>query len=74
MELYQRQGTVQKWAYLKHQDNLKGAPPEPKVYARRPPSQDGWLTSINATETVWQTVKGAGFKSLETRRLNQTNS
>ena len=62
---------VRKWAFLKHQDDLESASSPPKMYTRRPPSQDGWLTSINAMETVWKAVKEVGFTSLETRALNQ---
>ena len=35
------------------------------------PSQKGWLTTIDAVQHVWRTLRSAGFAYLETRSLNQ---
>ncbi|XP_045505962.1 uncharacterized protein LOC123702291 isoform X2 [Colias croceus] len=36
-----------------------------------PPSQEGWIHSINAIERLWNNLQAIGIKSLSTRRLNQ---
>jgi hypothetical protein len=36
-----------------------------------PPSQTGWLITVDAVQHVWRRVKEKQFKYLETRNLNQ---
>ncbi|CAK1597444.1 unnamed protein product [Parnassius mnemosyne] len=36
-----------------------------------PPSQEGWIHTLNAIERLWKNLQAIGIKSLPTRRLNQ---
>lgn len=36
-----------------------------------PPSQAGWIQTLNAVERLWRNLNKLGIKSLATRRLNQ---
>lgn len=37
----------------------------------KPPSQDGWIQTMNAIEKLWKNLQAKNIKSLSTRRLNQ---
>ncbi|XP_045492431.1 uncharacterized protein LOC123691889 [Colias croceus] len=37
----------------------------------KPPSQDGWIHTLNAIERLWKNLQSKKIKSLSTRRLNQ---
>ncbi|KAJ2946544.1 hypothetical protein O0L34_g12599 [Tuta absoluta] len=39
--------------------------------SRTPPSQSGWIRTINAVERLWRNLNNLGIHSLSTRRLNQ---
>lgn len=39
--------------------------------SRNPPSQSGWIRTINAVERLWKNLNYLGIQSLSTRRLNQ---
>jgi len=53
---------VSSWTFLKD-----GKP----AFNKPPLSQSGWLVNIGAVRHMWRMLKGAGFKYLETRNLNQ---
>lgn len=36
-----------------------------------PPSQTGWIRTMNAVEKLWKNLQNMGVKTLSTRRLNQ---
>lgn len=55
------EGKVSSWRFIK---------PATKSQFR-PPTQNGWLTTIAAMRQVWETVQEAGYNNLETRNLNQ---
>ena len=42
-----------------------------RAFNTKTPSQNGWLTTIDAVQHVWRTLRSAGFHYLETRSLNQ---
>lgn len=37
----------------------------------KPPSQDGWIHTLNAIEKLWKNLQGMNIERLFTRRLNQ---
>lgn len=59
---------------LKREPKKKPPPLKPgkeRCTVTRPPSQWGWITSINAILHVWNVVSAAGFTYLQQRALNQ---
>ncbi|XP_063244533.1 uncharacterized protein LOC134544224 isoform X2 [Bacillus rossius redtenbacheri] len=74
---------VQKWEFcfdptadrrLNRERKQKPPPLTPgkhRSLVSRPPSQWGWITSMNAAVHVWRVLSEAGFRFLQLRNLNQ---
>ncbi|XP_044746220.1 uncharacterized protein LOC123307834 isoform X1 [Coccinella septempunctata] len=55
---------VQNWQFMRYTKNGR-------IRKSMPPSQTGWLQSINAIQMIWKYLRNNGFISLRTRSLNQ---
>jgi len=53
---------IKSWIFLKN-----GKP----AFKKLTPSQNGWITDIDAVQHVWRTLKSTRFDCLEIRNLNQ---